>query len=173
MVMCVYLLGPTKTIRSPNTVHRNYRKKCNNPDFQWRKFDSLYLVIVPGSDTITYIAHQRWNITSIPQNHTNKFIKLFHIHYGVHQCKPLGWILEIRAYAAVSSIPKESPSLLFTPTGILERSITSLSRSIHLYCCRSQTRTLHTERLSPRNGIGSCHQQYASFKWLITKGSQE
>jgi hypothetical protein len=35
--------------------------------------------------------------------------------------------------------------LIFTPTGILERSDVSLSRTIRLCCCRSRTRNLHAQ----------------------------
>jgi hypothetical protein len=55
-------------------------------------------------------------------------------------------------------------------TGIIERSEASLSRTIHRRCCRTRTRTLHTQNLSPRSGIGPRHQLYAALCGLSSKG---
>jgi hypothetical protein len=70
----------------------------------------------------------------------------------------------------VASFSEGSPSFILLTTGILERSDASLSRTIHRRCCRTRTRTLHTQSLSPRSGIGPCHQLYAALSGLTSKG---
>jgi hypothetical protein len=72
--------------------------------------------------------------------------------------------------ATVASIPEGFPSFILLATGILERSDTSLSRTIHRCCCRTRSRTLHTQSLSPRSGIGPRHQLYAALSGLTSKG---
>jgi hypothetical protein len=94
---------------------------------------------------------------------------LLHVHNGVHQYKPLGRI-RVKFYATVASISKGSPSFILLVTGILKRSDASLSRTIHQRCCRTQSRTLHTQSLSPRSGIGPHHQLYAALSGLTSKG---
>jgi hypothetical protein len=73
----------------------------------------------------------------------------------------------------VASFSEGSPSFILLATGILERSDASLSHTIHRRCCRTQTRTMHTQSLSPRNGIGPRHQLYASLSGLTSKGEKE
>jgi hypothetical protein len=79
----------------------------------------------------------------------------------------------VKFYAAVASFSEGSPSFILLATGILERSDTSLSRTIHRRCCRTWTRTLHTQSLSPRNGIGPRHQLYAALSGLASKGEKK
>jgi hypothetical protein len=75
-------------------------------------------------------------------------------------------------YATAASISEESPSFILHATGILERSDTSLSHTIHRHCCRTRTRTMHTQSLSPRSGIGPRHQLYAALSGLTSKGKK-
>jgi hypothetical protein len=96
-----------------------------------------------------------------------KVHNLLHVHYGVHHYKPLG-LIRVKFYAAVDSISEGSPSFILLATGILERSDASLSCTIHRRCCRTRTRTLHTQSLSPRSGIGPHHQLYVAC--LTSKG---
>jgi hypothetical protein len=79
----------------------------------------------------------------------------------------------VKFYATVASILEGSPSFILLATGILERSDTSLSRTIHRRCCRTQTRTLHTKSLSPRSGIGPRHQLYLALSGLTSKGRKK
>jgi RNase P subunit RPR2 len=76
----------------------------------------------------------------------------------------------VKFYAAVASISEGSPSFILLATGILERSDTSFSRTIHRRYCRTWTRTLHTKNLSPRSGIGPRHQLYTALSGLTSKG---
>jgi hypothetical protein len=108
------------------------------------------------------------------QSHTShhrrvKVHNLLHVHYGVHHYKPLGWI-RVKFYATVASISEGSPSFILLATGILERSDASPSRTIHRCCCHTRSRTLHTQSLSPRSGIGPRHQLYATLSGLTSKG---
>jgi hypothetical protein len=82
----------------------------------------------------------------------------------------VSWLNQSEFYAMVTSISEESPSFILLATGILERSDASLSRTIHRSCCRTRTRTLHTQNLSPRSGIGPRHQLYAALSGLTSKG---
>jgi hypothetical protein len=115
------------------------------------------------------------NVSQInTQSHTSHHIGvkvhiLVHVHYGVHHYNPLGWI-RAKFYATVASISEGSPSFILLSTGILERSDASLSRTIHRRCCRTRSRTLHTQSLSPRNGVGPRHQLYAALSGLSSKG---
>jgi hypothetical protein len=70
----------------------------------------------------------------------------------------------------VASFSEGSPSFILLATGILERSDASFSRTIHRRCCRTRTRTLHTQSLSPRSGIGPHHQLYAALSSLTSEG---
>jgi hypothetical protein len=76
----------------------------------------------------------------------------------------------VKFYATVASFSEGSPSFILLTTGILERSDTSLSRTIHLFCCRTQTCIVHTQSLSPRSRIGPYHQLYAALSGLTSKG---
>jgi hypothetical protein len=78
----------------------------------------------------------------------------------------------VKFYATVTSNSKGSPSFILLATGIVEQSDTSLSRTIHRRCCRTQTRTLHTQSLSPRSGIGPRHQLYVALSGLTSKGKK-
>jgi hypothetical protein len=75
-------------------------------------------------------------------------------------------------YAGLPSISEGSPSFILLATGILERSDTSLSRTIHRRCCHTRTSTLHTQSLSPRSGIGPRYQLYAALSGLTSKGKK-
>jgi hypothetical protein len=77
----------------------------------------------------------------------------------------------VKFYATVASNSEGSPSFILLSTDILERSDASLSRTIHRLCCR--TRSLHTQSLSPRSGIGPRHQLYAALSGLSSKGGKE
>jgi hypothetical protein len=77
---------------------------------------------------------------------------------------------EWKFYATVAIFSEGSPSFILPATGILERSDASLSRTIRRRCCRTRSRTLHTQSLSPRNGIGPRHQLYAALSGLTSKG---
>jgi hypothetical protein len=79
----------------------------------------------------------------------------------------------VKIYATVASILEGSPSFILPTTSILELSDASLSRTIHRRCFRTQSRTLHTQSLSPRSGIGPCHQLYAALSGLTSKGGKE
>jgi hypothetical protein len=48
----------------------------------------------------------------------------------------------------------------------------SLSEATQPFLLGTPNPILHTHKLSPRNGIGSRHQPYASFKWPIAKGEK-
>jgi hypothetical protein len=145
---------------------------CKTPNFR-RKPESLY-----HRDTPWISGYRVQNVSQIiTQSHTTHHIRSkvhnsLHVHYGVHYYKPLGWI-RVRFYAAVASISEGSPSFILLSTGILERSDASLSRTIHRHCCRTRTRTLHTQGLSPRSGIGSRHQLYVALSGLSSKGRKE
>jgi hypothetical protein len=76
----------------------------------------------------------------------------------------------VKFYTTVASISEGSPSFILLATCILEQSDTSLSRTIHRHCCRTRTRTLHTQSLSPRSGIGPRHQLYVDLSGLTYKG---
>jgi hypothetical protein len=149
---------------------RKYLTCCKTPDFQ-TKPESLYHRDSP------WISGYRVQYVSqiITQSHTSHHIRalvhnLLHVHYGVHHYKPLGWI-RVKFYTAVGSISKGSPSFILLATSILERSDASVSRIIHRRCCRTQTRTLHTQSLSTRSEIGPCHQLYATLlSGLTSKG---
>jgi hypothetical protein len=118
------------------------------------------------------------NVSQInTQSHTSHHIRvkvhhLLHVHCGVHSYKPLGWI-RVKIYATVASLSEGSPSFILHSTGILERSDASLNRTIHRLCCHTRSRTLHTQSLSPRSGIGPCHQLYAALSGLTSKGEKE
>jgi hypothetical protein len=124
---------------------------CKTPDF-CRKLKSLY-----HRDSPWLSGYRVQNVSQInTQSHTSHHIRvkvhnLLHVHYGVHQYKPLGRI-RVKFYATVASISEGSPSFILLSTGILERSDTSLSRTIHQRCCFTRSRTLHTQSLSPRSG---------------------
>jgi hypothetical protein len=77
---------------------------------------------------------------------------------------------EWKFYATVAIFSEGSPSFIFPATGILERSDASLGRTIRQCCCRTRPRTLHTQSLSPRSGIGPRHQLYAALSGLTSKG---
>jgi hypothetical protein len=79
----------------------------------------------------------------------------------------------VKFYAMVASISEGSPSFILLATGILERSDASLSCTIHRRCCRTRSRTLHTQSLSPRSGIGPRHLPYAALSGLTSKGRKE
>jgi hypothetical protein len=139
------------------------------PNFH-RKPESLY-----HRDSPWISGYRVQNVSQInTQSHTSHHMRvkvhnLLHVHYGVHHYKPLGWI-RVKFYAIVASISEGSPSFILLATDILERSDASLSGTIHQCCCRTQTRTLHTQSLSPRSGIGSRHQLYAALSGLTSKG---
>jgi hypothetical protein len=76
----------------------------------------------------------------------------------------------VKFYTTVASISEGSPSFILLATGILERSDASLSRTICRRCCHTRSRTLHTQSLSPRSGIGPRHQLYAALSGLTSKG---
>jgi hypothetical protein len=76
----------------------------------------------------------------------------------------------VKFYATVASISEGSPSFILLATGILERSDASLSHTIRRRCCRTRSRTLHTQSLSPRSGIGPRHKLYAALSGLTSKG---
>jgi hypothetical protein len=76
----------------------------------------------------------------------------------------------VKFYAMVASISEGSPTFILLATGILERSDASLSRTIHRRCCRTRTRTLHTQSLFTRSGIGPHHQLYAALSGLTSNG---
>jgi hypothetical protein len=109
------------------------------------------------------------------QSHT-----FHHIKVRVHKfitC-PL-WSTSIQAswlnqsekfYAMVAIFSEGSPSFILPATGNLERSDASLSRTICRRCSRTRSRTLHTQSLSPRSGIGPRHQLYAALSGLTSKG---
>jgi hypothetical protein len=78
----------------------------------------------------------------------------------------------VKFYATVASISEGSPSFILLATGILERSDVSHSRTIHQHCCHTRSRTLHTQSLSPRSGIGPHHQLYAALSDLSYKGEK-
>jgi hypothetical protein len=63
-----------------------------------------------------------------------------------------------------------SPSFILPATCILERSDASLSCTIRRRCSRTRSRTLHTQSLSPRSGIGPRHQLYVALSGLTSKG---
>jgi hypothetical protein len=77
---------------------------------------------------------------------------------------------ERKFYTTVAIFSEGSPSFILPATGNLERSDTSLSRIIRWRCSRTQSRTLHTQSLSPRSGIGPRHQLYAALSGLTSKG---
>jgi hypothetical protein len=77
---------------------------------------------------------------------------------------------EWKFYATAAIISEGSPSFILLATGILERRDASLSRTIHRRWCRTRSRTLHTQSLPPRSGIGPHHQQYAALSGLTSKG---
>jgi hypothetical protein len=72
----------------------------------------------------------------------------------------------------VDSILEGSPPFILLATGILERNDTSLSHTIHRRCCRTRTRTLHTQSLSLRSGIGPHHLLYVALSGLSSKGGK-
>jgi hypothetical protein len=78
----------------------------------------------------------------------------------------------VKFYATVASISEGFPSFILLSTGILERSDASLSRTIHRRCGCTRPRTLHTQSLSPRSGIGPRHQLYAALSILSSKGEK-
>jgi hypothetical protein len=79
----------------------------------------------------------------------------------------------VKFYATVASNSEGSPSFILLATCILERSDASLGRIIHRHCCRTRSRTLHTQSLSPRCGIGPRHQLYAALSSLHLKAERE
>jgi hypothetical protein len=145
------------------------RTKCKTSDFH-RKPESLY-----HHDSFWISGYRVQNVSQIvSKSHTSHHIRikvhhLLHAHYGVHHYKPLGGI-RVKFYAAVASISEGSPSFIILATGILEWSDASLSRTIRRCCCRTRTRTLHTQSLSLRSGIGPRHQLYATLSGLTSKG---
>jgi hypothetical protein len=153
-------------------VKYGFGTTCKTPDFH-RKPESLY-----HQDSPWISDYHVQNVSQInTQSHTSHLMRvkvhnLLHVHYGVHHYKPLGWI-RVKFYATVASISEWSPSFILLATGILERSDASLSRTIHRRCCRTRTRTLHTQSLSPMSGIGPRHQLYVTLSGLTSKGKKE
>jgi hypothetical protein len=72
----------------------------------------------------------------------------------------------------VAIISEGSPSFILLSICILEQSDASLSRTIHRRCGRTRSRTLYTQSLSPRSGIGPRHQLYAALSGLSSKGEK-
>jgi hypothetical protein len=146
----------------------NGRLHCKTSDFH-RKLESLY-----HRDSPWISGYRVQNVSQIiTQSHTSHHIRvrvhnLLHVQYRVQHYKPLGWI-RVKFYATVASISKGSPSFILLATDILERSDASLSRTIHRRCCRTRTRTMHTQNLSPRNGIRPRHQLYAALSGLLLR----
>jgi hypothetical protein len=147
----------------------NVLLNCKTPDFH-RKPESLY-----HRDSPWISGYRVQNVSQITtQSHSSHHIRvkvhnLLHAHCGLHHYKPLGWI-RVKFYATVASISEGSPFFILLATCILERSNASLSRTIHWRCWRTRTRTLHTQSLSPRSGIGPCHQLYVDLSGLTSKG---
>jgi hypothetical protein len=147
----------------------NVLLNCKTPDFH-RKPESLY-----HRDSPWISGYRVQNVSQITtQSHSSHHIRvkvhnLLHAHCGLHHYKPLGWI-RVKFYATVASISEGSPFFILLATCILERSNASLSRTIHWRCWRTRTRTLHTQSLSPRSGIGPCHQLYVALSGLTSKG---
>jgi hypothetical protein len=79
---------------------------------------------------------------------------------------------EWKFYATVAIFSEGSPSFILPSTGKLERSDVSLSRTTRRRCSRTRTRTLHTQSLSLRSGIGPRQQLYAALSGLTSKGKE-
>jgi hypothetical protein len=141
-----------------------YNLHCKTLDFL-RKLESLY-----HRDSPWISGYRVQNVSQIiTQSHTSHHIRalvhnLLHVHYEVHHYKPLGWI-RVKFYATVASFSEGSASFILLATGILERSDTSLSRTIHRRCCRTRTRTLHTQSLPSKEWDMSTSPTVCSFKW--------
>jgi hypothetical protein len=86
------------------------------------------------------------------------------VHY-----KPLGLKRTDRKRKTVAKLLGHPSSSGISSTGKLERR-TVFNRTNHHLWSRTPDRIMYHTKLSPRNGIGSCHHPYASFKVDYTKG---
>jgi hypothetical protein len=137
---------------------------CKTPDFH-RKPESLYHRNSPWIS-----GYRVQNVSQIKtESHTSHHIRalvhnLLHVHYGVHQYKPLGWI-RVKFYATVASFPEGSSSFILLATGILERS-GAPPQSYHPSALLSYSDSYPTHPKSiPKEWDRSTSPTVCSFKW--------
>jgi hypothetical protein len=146
---------------------------CKTPDFH-RKSESLY-----HRDSPWISGYRVQNVSQIDtQSHTSHHIELI-VHEFI--TSPLwstsiqaSWLNQSKKILRNGSYLLRRVSIfILLATGKLERSDVSLSRISRRCCSRTRTRTLHTQSLSPRSGIGPRHQLYAALSGLPSKGKRK